>query len=255
MPFSRLLALLFALCLTALPAMADRITVFAAASLTGALNEVAQRFEEDTGHDVVVSFAGTSALARQISQGAPADVFISANKDWMDALASEGLVVPGTRFDLAGNRLVLIASAGGQIEPVPLDDVQAALRRLGDGRLAMALIEAVPAGIYGKAALETLGLWQSVEGRVAQTDNVRAALALVAVGAAPFGIVYASDAQVEDRVRIVATFPAASHPPIRYPAAAIAGRDTVAVRNFLTYLRGPQAQAILRRHGFTPVEG
>lgn len=253
MPFCRLLALPVAFCLTALPAVADRITVFAAASLTGALGQVAQRFENGTGHDVVMSFAGTSALARQIGQGAPANVFVSANAAWMDTLAAEGWIVPDTRFDLVSNRLVLIAPVSGAA-PVALDDPEAFQHALGQGRLAMALVEAVPAGIYGKAALEALALWDEVRGRVAQTDNVRAALALVAVGAARFGIVYASDAQAEGRVEIVASFPAARHPPIRYPAAAVAGRESPAATEFLAFLAGPEAQAILVQHGFAPVE-
>lgn len=245
---------LFRLCLILLsalassPAWADRITVFAAASMTGVLDEIAQGFMADSGHEVVLSYAGSSTLARQIEQGAPADVFISANSDWMDYLEGSGKIAADTRFDFSSNRLVLIAT-GPEGPPVKLDRRDDLVQRLGAGRLAMALVEAVPAGIYGKTALEKLGLWDSVAPRVAQTDNVRAALALVAVGAAPLGVVYASDAQAEPRVHVVAIFPETSHPPILYPAAAVAGRDTDAVRAFLDHLQSGAAQDALRAHG------
>jgi molybdate transport system substrate-binding protein len=248
------IALAFVLGLTG-PAMAggDRVMVFAAASLTSALAEIEAGFEAATGHDLVTTLGGASAMARQIQQGAPADVFISASTDWMDVLAADGLIDPQSRFDLLGNRLVLIAHGAGAapveagVEIGPDFDLAA---RLGTGRLAMALVDAVPAGIYGKAALTHLGLWDRVEARVAQTDNVRAALALVALGAAPYGIVYASDAMAEDNVTIIGTFPVESHPPIRYPVAALAGRDGAGVAAFLAYLRGDAARAIFARHGF-----
>lgn len=245
---------LFRLCLfllTALassPAWADRITVFAAASMTGVLDEIAQSFTADSGDEVVLSYAGSSTLARQIEQGAPADVYISANSDWMDHLEGAGNIAADTRFDLASNRLVLIAT-GSRGPPVALTTPDDLMQRLDAGRLAMALVDAVPSGIYGKAALETLGLWDSVAPRVAQTDNVRAALALVAAGAAPLGVVYASDAQAEPRVYVAAIFPEISHPPILYPAAAIAGRDSDAVRAFLDHLRSQPARDALRAHG------
>ena len=233
----------------AAPAAAEPVTVFAAASLTDAMQAVAERFEAETGHDVAVSLAGTSALARQIEQGAPADVFVSANPGWMDRLEGAGLIAAGTRIDLLGNRLVLVAS-GRDARPVDLGPGTDLAGRLGDGRMAMALVDAVPAGIYGKAALSTLGLWESVAPKVAQTDNVRAALALVASGAAPFGVVYATDAAAEDDVTRVATFPADSHPPIVYPAAAVAGGDTARADAFLRFLRGPSARAAFEARGF-----
>lgn len=242
--------LTLAVLLTASPALAERITVFAAASLSGALGQIAKDFERETGHEVVLSLAGTSALARQISQGAPADIFISANPDWMDRVASDGRIAESTRFDLASNRLVLVGTgaAGAEFPAQDLPD------HLGDGRLAMALVDAVPAGIYGKAALEAAGLWSELEAKVAQTDNVRAALALVAVGAAPFGVVYASDAKAEPRVHVALTFPEDSHPPIRYPAAAVQGQDRDAVLSFLAYLKSAEARDALRVNGFQPVE-
>ena len=233
-------------------ARADQVLVFAAASLTTALDRIAADFRAQTGHEVVVSAAGTSALARQIQQGAPADIFISASIDWMDRVEADGLIEPGSRFDLLGNTLVLVAH-GAQGEPVALGPDLDLRALLGEGRLAMALVDSVPAGIYGRAALTHLGLWDSVQDRVAQADNVRAALAFVATGAAPFGIVYASDAVAEPGVHIAATFGAETHPPIVYPVADLANRDTAAEGAFLDYLRGPQARAVFRDQGFVPL--
>ena len=238
-----------ALSVAALPAHADRVTVFAAASLANALAEIETQFEAATGHDLVVSLAGSSALARQIGQGAPADIFISANPGWMDRLEAEGLLEPGTRFDLLGNSMVLVA-AGTDAAPVELGPGTDLAGLLGDGRLAMALVDSVPAGIYGKAALQSLGLWDDVAGRVAQADNVRAALAFVAAGAAPYGIVYATDAVAEDDVTVVGTFPPDSHPPVVYPVADLASRDTAAEAAFLEHLSGDAAQAAFARQGF-----
>ncbi len=225
--------------------------MFAAASLKNALEETAAAFEAETGTRVVFSFAGSSALARQIQQGAPADLFVSANQAWMDVLADDGLIDPASRRDVAGNRLVLVVEARRAAAP-PVDigpdlDLDALL---GDGRLAMALVEAAPAGIYGKAALERLGLWRTAAPRVAQADNVRAALALVAIGAAPAGVVYASDAVAEPRVAVMGRFPADSHPPIVYPAARIAASDAREAAAFLDHLDSPAARAIFERNGF-----
>lgn len=227
------------------PIQAAALTVFAAASLKTALEEIAAAYEAETGTSVTLSFAGSSALARQIAQGAPADVFLSANAAWMDDLAGRRLLAPGSRHELLSNRLVLIAH--GDVSPFNLADLPA---RLGDDHLAMALVDAVPAGIYGKAALENLGLWPALEPHVAQADNVRAALALVALGAAPYGITYLTDAAAEPRVSIVARFPVDSHPPITYPAAAIASGDTEAAASFVAFLRGPAARAAFARQGF-----
>lgn len=231
---------------------AGEITVFAAASMADALAEIEKGFETAADHDLTISIAGSSVLARQIQEGAPADVFISASPEWMDAIEAEGLIEPETRFDLLGNALVLIAH-GHSAEQVAIGSDLDLPGLLGDGRLAMALVDAVPAGIYGRAALASLGLWEDVEAQVAQTDNVRAALALVATGEAPYGIVYATDAAAEDSVTIVGSFPSESHPPIVYPAAAIAGRGLPAAREFLDYLRGPEARAAFERYGFAVV--
>ena len=231
------------------PALSETVTVFAAASLTTALAEIEADFEAATGHDLVVSLAGSSALAQQIRQGAPADIFISASTDWMDLIAAEGLIEPGGRFDLLGNTLVLIAH--GRAAPLVAITPDFALSGLiGDGRLAMALVDAVPAGIYGKAALDHFGLWGCIADRVAQTDNVRAALALVALGEAPYGIVYATDANAAENVTIIATFPPESHPAIVYPLARLAGRDGTGVAALVAYLQGDAARAAFVRQGF-----
>lgn len=228
---------------------AEGVLVFAAASLKTALDEIATEYTERTGQDVTVSYAASSVLARQIQQGAPADIFISANADWMDYLEQQGLLQPGTRSDLLGNSLVLIGAAGrpvlGDIRVV--HDLRA---ELGEGFLAMALVDAVPAGIYGKAALQGLNQWEAVQERVAQTDNVRAALALVATGAAPLGVVYRSDAQAEKRVSVVASFPTDLHPPIIYPAA-MTGNATGAARAFLDHLHSDAAMVFFQEQGFS----
>ena len=235
-----------------------RVTVLAAASLAEAMDKIAADFQAKTGHRVTVALAGSSALARQIQAGAPADLFVSANAAWMDVLDRDGLLAPGTRFDLAGNRLVLIGPAGPKApaDPVPLGPNFDLVGRLGQGgsggRLAVALTRAVPAGIYAKAALDALGLWDSIAPHLAETNNVRAALTLVALGEAPLGIVYATDAAAEPRVTVIATFPADSHGPIVYPTARIGGRDNTAADAFLAWLKAPRTRAILQDLGFTP---
>lgn len=225
------------------PVLAERVTVFAAASLKTALDEVAAAYDRE----LVLSYAGSSALARQVQLGAPADVVFLANTDWMEVLEQEGLIASGTRVDLLGNRLVLAGPAGAA--PVEITSELDLPGLLGHGRLAMALVEAVPAGIYGKAALESLGLWESAAPHVAQTDNVRAALALVSLGQAPLGVVYATDVLADPRVDALGVFPEESHPPIRYPVASVAGRDAVAA-DFLAFLQGTEARAIFEKNGF-----
>ncbi|WP_207102020.1 molybdate ABC transporter substrate-binding protein [Paracoccus shandongensis] len=234
------------LALAATPALAEDVTVFAAASLKNALDEVAAGFTRDTGNRVTISYAGSNALAKQIIEGAPADVFISASDEWMDEVEKAGLV--RDRADLLGNRLVLVAHGDGKPVAMSADTDLAAM--LDGGKLAMALVDSVPAGQYGKAALESLGLWDDVGAEVAQSDNVRAALALVATGEAPYGIVYATDAAAEDDVTVAGEFPADSHPPITYPAALLAGADD-ADRAFYDALSDDAADAIFARHGFT----
>lgn len=248
MPLRPLLLTLFTLLLGGGQAHAgERVTVFAAASLKTALDEVAAAWTAETHNTARISYAASSALARQIEQGAPADVFISANLDWMDYLAKANLIDTKSRVDLLGNDLVLIAPATESVATA----IEDALRALPpNGRIAMADVRAVPAGKYGKAALETLGLWEDVQDRVAQAENVRAALKLVATGEAPLGIVYRTDAEAEPAVRIVAQFPANSHPPIIYPAARIAASSNTDADAFIAFLGSPRAVAIFRAQGF-----
>ncbi|MGM0584108.1 MAG: molybdate ABC transporter substrate-binding protein [Pseudomonadota bacterium] len=246
---------LAALALALLAAPAARaeapLTVFAAASLTNAFDEAAALYAKETGTELRVSYAGSSALARQIDRGAPADLFLSANADWMDWLEDRGRLLPGSRRDLLRNRLVLVAH--GEAPEVTLSPGLDLRALLDGGRLAMAFVDAVPAGIYGKAALSSLGLWAQAEPHVAQADNVRAALALVARGEAPFGIVYATDVAAEPAVSVVATFPADSHPPIVYPGAVPERAERERAAALLDWLAGPQAQAVFARHGFAPL--
>lgn len=237
-----------AVALAPIRAGAEGVLVFAAASLKTALDEIASGYQQQTGQEVTVSYAASSVLARQIQQGAPADLFISANPDWMDVLQNDRLINTATRVDLLGNGLVLIGAA----DHVPVGEIGSdydLVSQLNGGYLAMALVDAVPAGIYGKAALQGLGMWDTVQVQVAQTDNVRAALALVAAGAAPLGVVYRSDAKVETRVSVVGTFPANLHPPIIYPAAVtvIAGAEA---ETFLDYLQTAPAQTMFLEQGF-----
>lgn len=238
-----------ALCLGVTAPAAAEVVVFAAASLKTALDDFAADWMAQTGHTVTVSYAGSNQLAQQIIQGAPADVFVSAAVNWMDEVAKAGLIVEGTRVDLFGNTLVLIAH-GEDAPPVEIAPGFDLAGMLGDERLAMALVEAVPAGQYGKAALTSLGVWDAVEPSVAQADNVRAALALVAAGEAPYGIVYATDAAADDNVTVVGTFPAASYPPIVYPAALLTEAADEADRAFFEALSSGAADAAFERQGF-----
>ncbi|HRV62855.1 MAG TPA: molybdate ABC transporter substrate-binding protein [Albidovulum sp.] len=237
------------LALLAGPAAADEVVVFAAASMKTALDRVASAFEAATGHSVTISYAGSNALARQIIEGAPADIFISANTRWMDEVEKAGLIADGSRRDILGNTLVLVAT-GADAAPVAIAPGFDLKALVGDGKLAMALVDAVPAGQYGKAALENLGAWDAVAGSVAQADNVRAALALVVLGEAPFGIVYATDAAAEPGVSVAGTFPAGSYPSITYPAALLTGAGDPADRAFLDALSAPEADAIFADQGF-----
>lgn len=234
--------------LVALPASAEQVNVFAAASMKTALDEVAALFTETTGNEVVISYAGSNALAKQIIDGAPADIYISANTAWMDEVEGAGMIAEDARRDILGNTLVLIAHDDiAPIEIGPETDLQG---MIGDGKLAMALVNSVPAGQYGKAALESLGLWASVEGSVAQADNVRAALALVALNEAPYGIVYATDAAAEDRVHVAGTFPADSYPTVTYPTALLTGAADQADRDFFAALSDDTSDAIFAENGF-----
>jgi molybdate transport system substrate-binding protein len=234
-------------------AAGQQVTAFGAASLKNALDSVIAAFEREGGAKVLASYASSSTLAKQIEHGAPADVYISANVRWMDYLEQRKLIVASSRVDLLRNSLVLVAPAASDVKVAIVPGFPLA-GLLGSGRLAMGDPSHVPAGQYGKAALESLGVWQSVSNRLAAADNVRAALALVSHGEVPLGIVYATDAAVDRGVRVVAEFPAGSHPPIVYPAALVAPGGKPAAAKFLAYLRSPQAGAIFRKYGFVPIQ-
>jgi molybdate transport system substrate-binding protein len=225
------------------------VIVFAAASLKNALDEAAAAWQKETGQGIKMSYAASSTLAKQMEQDAPAQIFISADEDWMDYAAAKGLLKPGTRFDFLGNKLVLIAPEDSQtvLDLKPGADIATAL---GGGRLAMGNPDSVPAGKYGKAALDKLGIWDSVSGSLAQAESVRAALLLVSRGEAPLGIVYATDAASEPKVRIVAAFPADSHPRIVYPIALTAKAGPAAAA-FLDYLKSAKAAPFFKAQGFT----
>ncbi|WP_299419042.1 molybdate ABC transporter substrate-binding protein [uncultured Shimia sp.] len=238
---------------TAPSVTAEQVTVFAAASLQEALSDVIAGFEAESGHDVTASFAGSSALARQIEYGAPADVIMLANVNWVAHLDAKGLLEPGRKNIFLGNRMSVVVPARGSAEHAAGDSVELS-QILNTGRVAMAFVEAVPAGMYGKEALQSLGLWDAVRPNVVETDNVRAALALVALGEVAAGIVYATDALVDDRVRIVAQFPAESHSNITYPAAIIVGQDRPEVVDFMTYLDGSVARKAFVDRGFIVAE-
>jgi molybdate transport system substrate-binding protein len=223
------------------------VLVFAAASLTDALGEVDRAFTEQTHIPVKESFASSSVLAKQIESGAPAELFLSADVQWMDYLEQRHLLLAGSRQDLLGNRLVLIAPADSSVKVKLAPHVNLA-EALGSGRLAMG-DESVPAGIYGRQALEKLGVWSEVSSHVAPAENVRAALAYVARGEAPLGIVYQTDALAEKKVRIVDVFPADTHPPITYPAARLIHSSPESAQ-LLEFLKGARAREIFSRHGF-----
>mgnify|MGYP005984727351 CR=1 FL=1 len=226
--------------------------VLAAASLQESMNAAADAWA-GLGHErPVLSFAASSALARQIRSGAPADLFVSADEPWMDAVQKAGALAPGTRTAFLGNRLVLAARANDR-RTVPLDRAGPLLAAIGQGRLAMADPNAVPAGLYGKAALQKIGAWDRLAPKVVRAENVRAALALVERGAAPFGIVYATDARASTRVRIAGMFPAASHPPIRYPVARLKTAVSPEAEPFRRFLISARGKAIFARYGFTPL--
>ena len=227
------------------------LVVFAAASLKNALDEIATDWAKDTGKPMPrISYAASSALAKQIEQAAPADLFISADLDWMDYVAGKGLIKAGTRTSLLGNKIVLIAPKDSKAA-IELRSGADVGKLLAGGKLAMANVDAVPAGKYGKAALQKLGAWEGVKGNVAQAENVRAALLLVARGEAPLGIVYATDAAAEPNVRILSAFPEDSHPPIVYPAAELKDSKSADAKLFLDHLKSSKARPAFEKQGFT----
>lgn len=237
--------------LAALPAAAQEPTVFAAASLQNAMEDAGKVYQQKTGRAVRFSFGASSALARQIEQGAPAALFASADEPWMDFLAERSLIVPASRKSLLGNRLVLVvpAASSARIELRPGFDFAALLG--ADGRWVTGDPASVPVGRYAQEALTKLGVWDFARTRLVRAENVRVALAFVERGEAAAGIVYATDAAVSGKVRVAGTFPADSHAPISYPFALVARNESAAARDFLAFLAGPEAAAIFRRYGFT----
>jgi len=227
----------------------NQLTVFAAASLTDVLQEIGEDFRADTGITIRFSFAASSALARQIESGAPADVFVSADLEWMNYLQERSLIDAASRRNVAGNELVLIAPQSSELK-LEIAPGFPLLEALGDGRLATGDPASVPAGRYARAALTSLGVWSQVESRLVPAENVRAALAYVSRGEVPLGIVYRTDARVDPRVQVVDAFPSGSHPPIVYPAAAV-GRGLPMAAQFLEFLVGERARAIFAKHGFS----
>jgi molybdate transport system substrate-binding protein len=249
------LAGLAAAALTPRPASAEDkkpVLVFAAASLTTAFNAIGAEWEKATGKKVSFSYAASSALARQMESGAPADLFVSADLRWMDFAAEKKLIKDDSRETLLGNALVLIAPQGDKIDIKIAKGFDLA-KALGDSRLATGAIPAVPVGNYAKQALTNLGVWEQIEPKIAGAESVRAALALVARGEAKLGIVYATDAKAEPKVKVVDTFPEGSHDPVVYPIALTASSTNPDAAEFLAYLRSPMAEKILADQGFTIV--
>jgi molybdate transport system substrate-binding protein len=251
--FSGLFAAFVILCGSAgSPALGQdkSLVVFAAASLKNALDEIDAGFTTKTGIRIVTSYAASSALAKQIEQGAPTDIFASADIDWMEYAIGNKTINQPTRVNLLGNRIVLIAPKDSKIDDATIGPGFDLAKLAGDGKIATADVKSVPAGKYAKASLEKLGAWTAAESKFAMTENVRAALTLVARGEAVLGIVYATDAKVEPGVKIVGTFPADSHPPIVYPVAATMTAKAEAA-DYLAFLRSAAAKTILERYGFT----
>jgi len=251
--YVRLFLMTAIFCCASFSALGQSLMVFAAASLKEALDEQIAIFEKQSGQKVSISYAGSNVLARQIQNGAPAHIFISADKEWMDYLETHQLLVPQSRINLVSNQLVLITSADNplQLTLKPGPQLEHALRQaLAGQRFAMANPEAVPAGKYGKAALQSLGLWTTVQPFLASTENVRAALTLVARGEAPLGIVYRTDALAEPKVRIVRTFMTELHPPITYPAALLQSSQQPQAKALLNYLGSSAARSVWQSRGF-----
>jgi molybdate transport system substrate-binding protein len=244
------LAILFGPAVLPASAQDKSLTVFAAASMKNALDDIDAAYTAKTGVKIVASYAASSALAKQIEQGAPADVFVSADTDWMEYAINKKNVNAPTRVNLLGNRMVLIAPKDSKIDNVTIGQDFDLAKLVGDGKIATADVTSVPVGKYAKASLEKLGAWAAAEPKFAMTENVRAALALVARGEAALGIVYSTDAKVEPGVKIVGTFPMDSHPPIIYPVAATSTAKPEA-GSYLAFLRSSAAKAIFEKYGFS----
>ena len=229
----------------------NAVIVFSAGSTTNAVSDIATLFFQKKGIKAITSFASSSTLARQIEKGAPAQVYISANKKWMDYLEQQKMIESHTRFDLLSNRLVLIAPADSSVSIITIKKDFPLASLIGNGHMAMGDPDHVPSGIYGKQAMETLGVWEGIKEKVVRAKDVRAALVLVARGEVPVGQVYATDAAISDMVKIIGTFPEETHPPIVYPAAIIAGQDVPEARAFMAFLKSLDAKNIFEKYGFS----
>ncbi|MBE8595599.1 molybdate ABC transporter substrate-binding protein [Xenorhabdus sp. BG5] len=232
---------------------ADKVTVFAAASLTNALDDIAVQYKKEKRGDIVASYASSSTLARQIAQGAPADIFISADQQWMNYATDKQLIAENTRHTLLGNQLVLIAPKESQLNQVEINQETKWQSLLAGGRLAVGDPDHVPVGIYAKESLQYLNVWDTVNPLMARTNNVRSGMALVERAEAPLGIVYGSDAVASKKVKVVGVFPPESHKPVEYPIAIVKGHEKQAVRDFYDYLKTPEAAVIFKRYGFSPL--
>jgi molybdate transport system substrate-binding protein len=239
-----------AITLTATQALAEDVVVFAAASLTNALDEIDAAFTAKTGHAVRASYAASSSLAKQVEQGAPGQVFASADLKWVDYLADKKLINPETRFNLLGNTLVLIAPSDSKLGKVELGPKTDIATLAGTGRIATGNPDSVPVGLYFKQAMERAGQWKAVEPKIAGAESVRAALAFVERGEVALGVVYATDAAMSKKVKVVGVFPDTMHDPIVYPFALVAGKETPAAKALLDYIRGPEAKGVFARYGF-----
>jgi molybdate transport system substrate-binding protein len=249
----RVLGVFYILTIGLVPSQAKPVNVFAAASLKTALDEISTAWKATSNQEAIGVYAASPALAKQIVEGAPADIFISADLNWMDELEKKKLIATDSRRNLIGNTLVLIApmGSGTKIALEPGVDLLAALK---GGRLAVGEVKAVPAGRYAKAALESLGVWQTVSGHLAEQVNVRAALQLVARGESPLGIVYGSDANAETSVAVAGVFPETSHPPIIYPVAIVATSKNPAAPDYMAFLGSEAAADIFAKNGFAPIK-
>jgi len=236
-------------------ALADegKITVFAAASLTNAMQDIAAQYQKEKGVQVVSSFASSSTLARQIEQGAPADLFISADQQWMDYASEKKTIDNGSRVTLLGNDLVLVAPTASQPQPVNISKTTDWKSLLKGQRLAVGDPDHVPAGIYAKEALQNLGAWEQLSPVMARSNSVRAALALVERNETPYGIVYGSDAIASKKVTVVGIFPKESHKPVEYPLAIVTDHNNARVKAFYDYLKGPEAAVVFKKYGFAPL--
>lgn len=232
----------------------DTVTVFAAASTTNAINDIGKMFAEKALGKIVPSYASSSTLAKQIENGAPANVFISADEPWMNYLEERKLIEAGSRFDLLSNKLVLIAPSDSAISKVEIGPKFDLSKLLGNGKLATGDPDHVPVGKYAKAALEKLGVWKDTEGKLARAADVRGALTLVERGEAPLGIVYSTDAAITPKVKVVGTFPADTHPKIVYPTALVVGKATPPAKSFLDFLKTPAAKAVFEKYGFITLQ-